>query len=208
MDFRHPLGVVTPTLDGDILAALAGADEGFSGRQLHRLVGHASEPGVRKAADRLVEQGIVLRQQIGRAKVYRLNREHVAAPYVEGLAALRGVLVDRLRDTLGAWKEPPMAAAMFGSAARGEATPGSDLDLLLVRRGDTPEESPVWQEQVSALEREATEWTGNDARVLEYAEEELTISDVAGLIEGAIAEGALVFGSRRRLRQRLSGEGR
>jgi predicted nucleotidyltransferase len=208
MDFRHPLGVVTPTLDGDILAVLARADEGFSGRQLHRLVGHASEPGVRKAAERLVEQGIVVRQQIGRAKVYRLNRQHVAAPYVEGLAALRGVLIDRLRGTLDAWKEPPMMAALFGSVARGEATPGSDLDLLLVRRGEVSEESPVWQEQVSALEQEATEWTGNDARVLEYAEEELAISDVAGLVEGAIAEGVLVFGSRRRLRQRLRGEGR
>lgn len=208
MDFRHPLGVVTPTLDGDILVALARADEGFSGRQLHRLVGHASEPGVRKAADRLVEQGIVLRQQVGRAKVYRLNRQHVAAPYIEGLAALRGVLIDRLRRTLGAWKEPPMMAALFGSAARGEATPSSDLDLLLVRRGEVSEESSVWQEQVSALEREATEWTGNDARVLEYSEEELAISDVGGLVEGAIAEGALVFGSRRRLRQRLRGEDR
>lgn len=208
MDFRHPLGVVTPTLDGDILAALAGADEGFSGRQLHRLVGHASEPGVRKAAERLVEQGIVLRQQVGRAKVYRLNRQHVAAPYVEGLAALRGALIDRLRAGLGTWKEPPMAAALFGSAARGEATPVSDLDLLLVRPGDVLEESPVWREQVAALEREATEWTGNDARVLEYAEEDLAIGAVASLVEGALAEGALVFGSRRRLRERLKAEAR
>jgi hypothetical protein len=172
------------------------------------MVGHASEPGVRKAADRLVEQGIVFRQQIGRAKVYRLNRKHVAAPYVEGLAALQDALVDRLRGTLDAWKEPPLLAALFGSAARGEAAPGSDLDLLLVRPGDVVEESPVWREQVSALEREATEWTGNDARVLEYAEEDLAIGAVAGLVEGALAEGALVFGSRRRLRERLKAEAR
>jgi predicted nucleotidyltransferase len=207
VDFAHPFAAVTPTLDGDILAVLAGADEGFSGRQLHRLVGHASEPGVRKAAERLVDQGIVLRQQVGKAKVYRLNRQHLAAPHVEGLAGLRAALIDRLRSTLDSWKEPPMMAALFGSAARGEATPGSDLDLLLVRRGDVPEESPVWREQISALEREATAWTGNDARVLEYAEEELAISHVASLVEGAIAERALVFGSRRRLRERLRGRG-
>lgn len=89
MDFEHPFRAVAPTLDGDVLTVLARADEGFSGRQIHRLLGQGSEQGIRKAAERLVEQGVVLRSQVGRANVYRLNRKHVAAPHIEGLAALR-----------------------------------------------------------------------------------------------------------------------
>lgn len=200
MDFRHPFRVVTPTLEGDVLALLARAEEGFSGRQLHRLLGRASEPGVRKAVERLVDQGIVRRQEVGRAKVYRLNRQHVAAAHIEGLAELRTTLISRLRATLKGWDEPPFAAILFGSVARGEATPQSDLDLLVVRDRGVDEDSPVWVGQLSELEREATEWTGNDARILEYGVAELADRDVAAVIGEAISEGIELFGSRRRLR--------
>lgn len=208
MDFRHPLRVVTPTLDGDVLELLAQADEGFSGRQLHRLLGRASEPGVRKAAERLVGQGIVLRQEVGRAKVYRLNREHIAAAHVEGLAGLRTILTSCLRAAFDDWEEPPFAAILFGSVARGEASPRSDLDLLLVRRETVDQDALAWQGQLSKLEREATEWTGNDARILEYGVEELADQGVAEVVEEAISEGIELFGSRRKLRNRVSGRAR
>lgn len=209
MDFRHPFRVVTPTLDGDVLALLARADEGFSGRQLHRLLGRASEPGVRRAAERLVGQGIVLRHEVGRAKVYRLNRHHLAAAHVEGLAELRATLIARLRTSLKSWDEPPLTAILFGSAARGEATPQSDIDLLLVRRESIDEDSPIWREQLSKLERDATEWTGNDARVLEYGAKELADQGVAAVVAEAVSGGIELFGdSRRRLREQLGRSGR
>jgi predicted nucleotidyltransferase len=200
MDFRHPLRVVTPTLDGDVLALLAGAEEEFNGRRLHRLLGHGSEPGVRKAAERLVDQGIVLRREVGRAKTYRLNRQHIAAAHIEGLAALRMELVARLRAALDSWEEPPLAGILFGSVARGEASAHSDLDLLLVRRQAVDEDSPSWQAQLGDLQREATGWTGNDARILEYGEEELADPAVRSVIDDAISEGIELFGSRYRLR--------
>jgi predicted nucleotidyltransferase len=206
MDFRHPLHVVTPTLDGDVLELLARADEGFSGRQLHRLLGRASEPGVRKAAERLVRQGMVLKQEVGRAKVYRLNRQHVAAAYVEGLAELRTILISRFRTILDSWEEPPFAAILFGSVARGEAGPRSDLDLLLVRCQTVDQDSLGWRGQLSRLEREATEWTGNDTRILEYGVEELEDRGVAGVVEEAISDGIELFGSRRKLRNRVDGK--
>lgn len=208
MDFRHPLRIVTPTLDGDVLELLARANEGFSGRQLHRLLGRASEPGVRRAAERLVGQGIVLRQEVGRAKVYRLNREHIAAAHVEGLAELRTILISRFRTALDSWEEPPFAAVLFGSVARGEASPRSDLDLLLVRRQAVDQDSPTWREQLSRLEREATEWTGNDARILEYGVEELADRGVAGVVGEAISDGIELFGSRRKLRNRVGAKAR
>lgn len=205
MDFKHPLAVVTPTLDGDVLALLARSDEWFSGRQLHKMLGWASEPGVRKAAERLVDQGIVVKQQVGRAKVYRMNRQHIAARYVEGLAELRTALIDRLRDALASWGEPPLAGILFGSVALGDATPRSDLDLLLVRRRTVDEDSPIWQRQISNLGRGATEWTGNDARILVYGEDELGDQAVAGLVEDAIEQGIELFGARRHLRTLIKG---
>jgi len=203
MDFRRPLSVVAPTLDGDVLGVLAGAEEEFTGRRIHRVLGHGSEHGVRKAADRLVEQGIVTRRQAGQAKLYSLNRGHLAAPYVEGLGSLRSQLIERLERTVAAWKKPAAVVFLFGSVARGEAGPESDLDLLVVRRLDTKEESPNWQDQLAALEREATVCTGNEARVIEYGKADLADPDVRGVVEEALDEGVPIYGTRVRLRRLL-----
>jgi predicted nucleotidyltransferase len=203
MDFRRPLSVVAPTLDGDVLGVLAGAEEEFTGRRIHRVLGHGSEHGVRKAADRLVEQGIVTRRQAGQAKLYSLNRSHLAAPYVEGLGTLRAQLVQRLKDAVAGWKKPPAVVFLFGSVARGEAGAESDLDLLVVRRFDTKEETPRWQEQLADLEREATIWTGNEARIIEYGKRELAEAEVRSVVEGALEDGVAIFGTRQRLRRLL-----
>jgi predicted nucleotidyltransferase len=205
MDFGHPLRVVTPTLDGDVLTVLASADEGFSGRQIHRLLRHGSEQGVRKAAERLVDQGVVLRRQVGRAKVYRLNREHVAASHIEGLVSLRAELLERLRATIGNWEKPPLLALLFGSVATGRAGLNSDLDLLLIRPVDVEEESPLWVNQLATLERDATEWTGNDARIVEFGENELSRERLEDVVSEALSNGADLYGSRRRFSRRFTG---
>jgi|SRR6476646_4820413 len=205
MDFRRPLTVVTPTLDGDVLAVLAGANEEFSGRRIHRVVAHGSENGIRNAADRLVEQGLVLRRRAGRANFYALNREHLAAPYVEGLASLRGQLVDGLRHTISSWDPVPHSALIFGSVARGEAGSSSDLDLLVVRPLEVSEDVDKWREQLGHLEDLGTAWTGNDTRILEYDEGELRNVAARRVVEEALADGIELYGSRRSLR-RLLGE--
>jgi predicted nucleotidyltransferase len=178
MDARRPLSLVGPTLDGDVLAVLARADRAFSGRQVHRLVGRASEEGVRKALERLCRQGIVTAEQAGAARLYKFNRVHLAAPYIDGLAGLREELTERLAATLAGWNPAPVYAAIFGSFARNTATPESDLDLFIVRARQVDEDDPVWRQMVDELTTSATAWTGNDTRVLEFGEHELP--EVAG----------------------------
>jgi predicted nucleotidyltransferase len=204
MDFRRPLSVIAPTLDGDVLGVLAGAEEEFTGRRIHRVLGRGSEQGVRKAADRLVKQGIVSRRQAGQAKLYSLNRSHLAAPYVEGLRSLRADLVDRLRDSVAAWRTPPIAVLLFGSVARGEAEAGSDLDLLVLRARDIDEEAEGWQAQLAGLENDATAWTGNEARVVDYGPPDLADRAALRVVEEALADGIEIYGSRQRLRRQLA----
>jgi predicted nucleotidyltransferase len=204
MDFRRPLTVVTPTLDGDVLGALARADAEFTGRELARHVGHGSTEGIRRAADRLVAQGVVSRRAAGAAHLYRLNREHLAAPWIEGLAGLRQQLIDRLRALLASWDETPRVVLLFGSVARGQATADSDLDLLVIRRHDCDPDSDPWRAQLAELQRSATAWTGNDTRVLELGEGEVLGSAAESVLKDALRDGIELLGSRRTL-QRLSG---
>src|SRR4051812_28639181 len=133
MDFRRPLSTVTPTLDGDVLVVLAGVDAELTGREVHRLANRGSEHGIRKVLDRLVDEGVVNRRPAGSAKLYRLNREHLAAPAIEALAGMRRELLRRMRDAATAWEITPAGVVLFGSFARGEASRESDVDILVVR---------------------------------------------------------------------------
>lgn len=201
MDLSRPMRVVTPTLDGDVLVVLAGTDAPLTGRQVHLLLGRASEAGVRQALGRLVEQGIVVRSPAGRAHLYRLNREHLAAPHVIALAGLRAALIERLRGELAGWGVRPALAVLFGSAARRESDEWSDLDLLVVRPAGIHADDPRWRAQVDELARRAHAWTGNDAEVLEYGEEELPARLAAEPVLAAAArDGVALAGSLSRLR--------
>ena len=80
MELSRPLATVTPTLDGDVLRVLARADADFTGGDIHRLLDGPSIRGIAKTLNRLTEQGIVNRRLAGRAFLYRLNRDHLAAP--------------------------------------------------------------------------------------------------------------------------------
>ena len=201
MDFARPFTLVTPTLDGDVLAALAVADVEFSGRELARRAGHGSTEGIRRAADRLALEGIVLRRAVAGAHLYRLNRDHVAAEWIEGLATLPDQVLDRLRAVIANWEEAPRLAFVFGSVARRQASSSSDLDMLVVRRGACDADSTAWRSQLVALQQTATSLTGNDARVLEVDELELGGRRVASVIADVLREGVPLLGSRRELRR-------
>jgi hypothetical protein len=58
---------------------------------------------------------------------YHLNRDHLAAEHIVGLADLQNKLLKRIEDRLESWRPRPRHAAVFGSAARGFMTADSDI---------------------------------------------------------------------------------
>src|SRR5664279_4823155 len=120
MEIQRPFAVITPTLDGDVLAALAGAEAWFTTGQLQRVVVGRSVQGIRLTLSRLAAQGIVDTDQVGQTRRYRLNADHIAAPAVMILANLRGELLQRIQHSVGNWPTTPVYVAVFGSAARGQ----------------------------------------------------------------------------------------
>lgn len=198
MNLSRPLEVVSPAVDGDVLAVLAGGDRQLTGRAIHERV-PASLRTVQLALARLVRQGVVVRETLGNAHLYRLNEEHLATRWIVGLASLRLQLIEALRTRIAQWTFPPAAAALFGSVARGDAGPESDLDFLLVRPSEIEADDDVWRRQCVALEEAATAWTGNDARIVEYSEAELRGRVPEPMIREAALEGIDLYGSLRSL---------
>jgi predicted nucleotidyltransferase len=175
----RPFRLVTSTVDGDVLAVLALADAEFTPPHIHRLIGDHSVDGVRNALVRLTEQGIVLQRRAGMAYLYQLNHQHIAAPAISAIAGFRQTLIERIRTRLETWKVRAPYAALFGSAV-GSMTPRSDIDIFVVRPQDTDPTDDVWREQLDALSRDVSIWTGNDARVLEYGTADVEVALARG----------------------------
>lgn len=201
MELSHPLRVVAPTLDADLLEVLARADQGFTGRELARAVG-SSQDGARAALARLVTQGIVSRQRAGSALLYALNRGHLAAPLIVALADLRAELLRRIAASLASWRLPVAYAALFGSAARGQERPDSDLDLFVLRPSGIAVDDSLWAAQVQDLSSQVASWTGNDARVLDVGLDDLQdVYEPGGVLDDVVRDGIPLAGNEATLRR-------
>lgn len=206
MDARHPLRVVTPTLDGDVLNHLALTHASFTPGQLARLLPKASVEGVRRVLNRLADQGIVSAERVGDAAVvYSLNHDHVGAEGVIALANQARTLWQRISEELDNWATGPVYAAVFGSWARGSATVESDLDLFLVRPTGLPDET--WEPLVADLQHKVTRWTGNDARPLVIDEDEMADRSGDAVLKFIVDEGLTVHGDPAWLRSRIRPHG-
>ena len=194
MILSRPFLAVTPTIDGDVLAALARADASFTPPEVHDLIGFHSVAGVRNALMRLTGQGVLHSEQVGRAYTYRLNRQHVCAPHIIGLADASREVLKRMRDLIDTWSTPCDFAALFGSAATGRMTEGSDIDVFVVRPDSVVVEDDVqWHEQLDAFATASTSWTGNDARVLEMSASEVAATIATERILAEIARDGFVL---------------
>jgi predicted transcriptional regulator len=194
MQLNRPFATVTPTLDGDVLAVLATHDATFTTGQIHRILNNFSEAGIRKVLTRLVVQGVVLADRVGNAFAYRLNTNHLAAEPIQALGKLRSTFFTRLERHFEDWQEPPVYAAVFGSAVTGTMTLHSDVDVLLVRNHDSSD--TIWSDQVGELATMVTGWTGNDTRVVEYTIDQLRAASSEPMIRDVVDQGLTVAGSR------------
>ena len=115
------------------LRALLDTSSGFTGNEVARVSGMQPRSALR-ALSALEELGIVRRQRGGRDHIFTLNREHVLVcdallPLYHSERQLPEVVKTAIAEIL---KGSVMSAVMFGSVAKAEETPQSDLDLCCV----------------------------------------------------------------------------
>jgi predicted nucleotidyltransferase len=203
MDLNRPLGVITPLLEAGILSVLAGADETFTTQQINQIIGKHSEKAIRTALQRLCDQGAVLKEQKGPLGLYRLNRHHLAAPYIIGLANIKSDLLNKITKVITRWEIEPVFAAMFGSAARGEMRLDSDIDIFMVRPDRVAVDDLLWFSLTSELAENLRKWTGNDARILELSESELErgLATKEPVLADIEEQGLMLHGDRSKLRR-------
>jgi predicted nucleotidyltransferase len=90
------------------------------------------------ALDDFTALGILLREQTPGSHLYRINRDHHLAAPLAALFQAEARRVGEVRDVVhstftdAGQFESVTAAVLYGSNARGEAGPESDLDVLVV----------------------------------------------------------------------------
>lgn len=173
MDLANPINSIISSGHGPVLAVLARTERPMSGRQIAELTrGQVSKTRVNEILRQLTDVGIVNCERHPPAKLYTLNRDHVAAEAVVALASLREKLLARIRDAVSTWAPAPRVAWLFGSFARGGGGVESDIDILVIRADDVDENDPGWAEQIDSLSTAVRVWSGNRCIVMEYSDSE------------------------------------
>jgi predicted nucleotidyltransferase len=120
-----------------VLRALIHLDSPVSGSEAQRLSRVRSANSMWAALDELTDLGILSRVQTRGSHLFRINREHDLVPPLVALFEAEARRVSRLREWLRDALTTNQADAvrsviLYGSNARGEAAPRSDVDLLVI----------------------------------------------------------------------------
>lgn len=196
MNPSNPLRSITPTVDADVLFALARSHAPMTGYVIEKATGRA-HAGVLKVLARLVDEGIVEREKVGQANRYRLNRAHLLAGPL-GEAAESMARLEEQITSLGAQMNPaPVAVLLFGSFARRDGDSDSDVDLFVVRPENVEADDAGWLRSRSILAGAVEAASGNPCQLMEATPTELAegIARQEDLIQSLRADAVCLFGS-------------
>lgn len=196
MNLNRPLTSLIPSLEGEVLTVLAGANTSFTGNQVHKLIGAYSNRGVRDALQRLCLQGIVTSKSAGAADLYSMNEAHLLAGYIKQIANLGSKFLDLLANEIDSWTVKPDCVAVFGSTARNDMTIESDIDLFISRPQSIKFDDAKWRQQLTRFALLGESLTGNHIQIFELggSEIDLELKTKDGVIFSIINDGVVIHG--------------
>jgi predicted nucleotidyltransferase len=181
----NAISAVIPSLEGRVLQVLARTDTPLSGSRIAGLIPNVTVEGVRRTLHRLLASGLVIAEPVPPAILYSANRDHVLWPSVERLMSdadqivrLLQVRIIQFIDVLirDDHDRERLSVALYGSVARGDSGPDSDIDIVLIAPDDMRDE--VIDGLVATLIDGVQAATGNECNV--YA---VTRTQLGDLIE-------------------------
>jgi predicted nucleotidyltransferase len=197
VDLGNPSVSVLDGVSGAVLTVLAKTTLPLTGPTIASISQtRVSRAGVNRVMGELVQSGLVTAVQAGKAKLYSLNRIHVAAHAIEELASLKEMLFQRIREHVASWSTSPVCVVVFGSTARGDGTSNSDVDLLIVRKAELDPGDPTWTNNLETLSSLVRAWSGNGCELLEYSHSEVEqfAQSREPLFESIRIEGTSLYG--------------
>jgi predicted nucleotidyltransferase len=171
VDFVRPIEAIVPGTQGRVLAVLAETTAELNLRTIAQLAG-VSQAQASRVLPGLVELGVVERREVPPSSLFRLVPEHIASRALLALARSTDTVFDEIGRLAGALPHPPVSVIVFGSFARREAGPDSDIDLVVVRPAKIDDDDDAWVESLEDWRGEVRRLSGNPVDVLEVSAEE------------------------------------
>jgi len=126
-----PLSLFYDATRARVLDVLLANPQALSGRAIARQ-SDLSPTTTNLALGELASHGIVSSRVIGRSHLWSLHWENALVKQLVGLARVQDERAGQVvADTLGS---EPLSVTLFGSVARGEAGPDSDVDILVIAK--------------------------------------------------------------------------
>lgn len=166
MRFHEPLNdILGNKVQVKLLRVLVRTKGSFTGRELARLIGY-SQNQTRLALEELERNGLVVRQSAGRAYLYSLDNENIViSEFLEEGFRLEDALLNRLAtvyfEEMGS---NLVSVILFGSIAKGEERPESDVDLVLIVKDKA--NLKVIEDHASEASLKVTRRFGNQASAI------------------------------------------
>lgn len=134
----------------------------YTGRELARLINH-SQNQTSLALKELERNGLVVWQSAGRSHLYSVNRDNIMiSTFLEEAFQFEDSLLRKLAEIFStSIGKDLLSIVLFGSVAKGEERPGSDIDLVLVIKDKA--DISVVEERVANASLLATRQFGNQA---------------------------------------------
>ena len=136
-----------------VFRELFASQEGVHLRELERRIGVNSRQ-IARELHALRDAGIVVPRRLGNLILYQFNRDSPIYQEIQSLIRKTLGLADVLRTALEPFSGRIELAYVFGSYAKGEERPQSDIDLLIVGHVSRRELSPAIRAVGATLGRE------------------------------------------------------
>lgn len=148
------LEALFPTIRAGVLAAtLLQPEHWWYLTELARYL-NVTPSSLQRELESLARAGVLLNRRDGRRAYFKANSDSPIYPELRGLMAKTTGMVPSLRDTLKKFGDRIKLAILYGSVARGDERPESDVDLLVVGTLQQIDLLPVLRKLESRFRRE------------------------------------------------------
>jgi hypothetical protein len=196
VDFSRPISSLIPGSTGRILDVLVSSSDELNLTTVADLA-RVSTSQASRVLPHLVQLGVVSRHDVPPSSLFSLNRDHVAAKPLMDLLHIGDRLADVLADLAAGIEPAPVNVTLFGSAARGQATASSDIDIVVVRPRGIEDADESWSTTLADWSEAVLRSTGNHVNVVEIGEDEVgeLIASRRPVWRSIVSEGRTVAGT-------------
>ena len=178
MDLSNPGADLLGPTRARVLLALARVNEPVSGREVARLADGLAPSSTHRELQALVAIGLIIARPSSHATAYAVNRAHLLWPTVAEILAGTARVEQRIRQLVLAAFGDDVSCALFGSVARGDSTPRSDIDVLIVTPDDA--EADAVGDALDQIRDDLALFTGNTPQLVTTTRSQLRSMVAAG----------------------------